>query len=306
MSIFMTSTKHPVNAAIIALVKKYKGFHYDRVRISRTTGNVVLTLSGASTNGQLFLELIQDDKELPRGVTVKYDRKVEKLYFSVAESTYSVAEKNVVSQNSEINIDMTHPLNKEIVEIVSRGLSYERISVDSDKNHYYVIFEHVSTKSQVFLDVLSNFGTKYPDMKIGYDTFSNSFVVSVPNTYYTTQTEGNKDMGHYDEEREAWAAEIKAGKVAEQEQATTVEVDSDVQQDNTVENNVYTDGRTDVIIKTLETQYGIKLVKNNLKRNLRRFLRTANRLKVRKVDITSPYCVATVLVDRDTKAWCIV
>lgn len=298
MSIFMTSTKHPVNAAIIALVKKYKGFHYDRVRISRTTGNVVLTLSGASTNGQLFLELIQDDKELPRGVTVRYDHIGAKLYFLVAESTYSVAEKNVVSQDSEINIDMTHPLNNEIVEIVSKGLSYEKISVDSDKNHYYVIFEHVTPKTQVFLAEWSNYGTKYPDMKFGYDIFSNSFVVSVPNTYYTTQTEGNKDMGHYNEEREAWAAE--------QEQATTVEVDSDVQQDNTVENNVYTDGRTDVIIKTLETQYGIKLVKNNLKRNLRRFLRTANRLKVRKVDITSPYCVATVLVDRDTKAWCIV
>lgn len=298
MAIFMASTKHPVNAAIIALVKKYKGFHYDRVRISRTTGNVVLTLSGASTNGQLFLELIKDDKELPRGVTVRYDHIGAKLYFLVAESTYSVAEKNEVSQDSEINIDMTHPLNIEIVEIVSKALSYEKISVDSDKNHYYVIFEHISTKSRVFLAELSNYSTKYPDMIIGYDIFSNSFVVSVPNTYYTTQTEENKDMGHYDEEREAWAAE--------QEQATTVEVDSDVQQDNAVENNVYTDGRTDVIIKTLETQYGIKLVKNNLKRDLRRFLRTANRLKVRKVDITSPYCVATVLVDRDTKAWCIV
>lgn len=306
MSISMTSTKHPVNAAIITLVKKYKGFHYDRVRISRTAGNVVLTLSGASANGQLFLELIQDDNELPRGVTVRYDHKVKKLYFSVAESTYSVAEKNVVSHDSEINIDMTHPLNKEIVEIVSSGLSYEKISVDSDKNHYYVIFEHVSTKSQVFLAELSNYSTKYPDMMIGYDIFSNSFVVSVPNTYYTTQTEGNKDMGHYDEEREAWAAEIKAGKVDEQEQTTTVEVLSDVQQGIAVENNVYTDGRTDVIIKTLETQYGIKLVKNNLKRNLRRFLRTANKVMIRKINVTSPYCVTTVLVDKKTGAWVIV
>ncbi len=298
MSILMTSTKHPVNAAIIALVKKYKWFHYDRVRISKTTGNVVLTLSGVSTNGLRFRELIQDDKELPRGVTVRYDRIGAKLYFTVAESKYSTSEKNVDSQDSEINIDMSHPLNKEIVEMVGEGLSYEKISVDSDKNHYYVIFEHVTPKTQVFLAEWSNYGAEYPDMKFGYDIFSNSFVVSVPNTYYTTQTEGNKDMGHYDEEREEW--------FAEQEQATTVEDVSVSHQDNAVENNVYTDGRTDVIIKTLETQYGIKLVKNNLKRDLRRLLRTANRLKVRKVDITSPYCVATVLVDRDTKAWCIV
>lgn len=72
------------------------------------------------------------------------------------------------------------------------------------------------------------------------------------------------------------------------------------------ESNVYTDGRTDVVISALQTQYGVKVVKNNLKRNLKRFLRTANKVMIRKINITSPYCVATVLVDKKTGAWVIV
>lgn len=176
-----------------------------------------------------------------------------------------------------------HPINKAIISAV-RGLnsfSYDRVRMAKDTSNVIITFSGVC------------FSNGYTRVKAIEKAQSVCPTASAPECQHTMFRVSVPFVAYNPVEEVV----VKSEPVPELADSGTL---------HKVEVDVYSDGKTDVIISTLNTQYGVKVVKNNLKRNLRRFLRTANKVMIRKINIASPYCVATVLVDKKTGAWVIV